>query len=123
MPASRRLNNARRLLDRRRALRAELTPAEAALWRALKRSSLRGGKFRRQHGIGPYIVDFYCAAERLVVELDGTAHDSDRSASQDQVRERYLQSLGLTVVRLENRYVLEDPEAVLAYIGQHFTDR
>ncbi|MGH8661110.1 MAG: endonuclease domain-containing protein [Burkholderiales bacterium] len=114
------MNNARQSLVCRRALRAELTPAEAALWRMLQRSSLRGRKFRRQHGIGPYIVDFYCAAERLVVELDGTAHDSERSASLDRVRERYLLSLGLTVVRLENRYVFEDPEAVLVYISQHF---
>jgi very-short-patch-repair endonuclease len=120
MPTSRRLNNSRQLLTRRRELRADLTPAEAALWRALKHSSLHGRKFRRQQGIGPYIVDFYCAAERLVVELDGAAHDSERSATRDQKRERYLQSLGLTVVRLKNHYVLENSEGVLAYISQHF---
>ena len=115
-----RLNNARRLLARRCSLRSDLTPAEAALWRALQRSGLKGRKFRRQQSIGPYIVDFYCAAERLVIELDGAAHDSERSAVHDDARDQFLQSLGLTVVRLENRNVLEDPDGVLAYIGQHF---
>jgi len=120
MPPPQRLNNARRLLGRRRALRADLTPAEAALWRALQDSSLDGRKFRRQQSIGPYIVDFYCAVERLVIELDGAAHDSERSTNHDQARERFLRSLGLTVVRLENRHVIENPDGVLAFISQHF---
>ena len=120
MPAPHRLNNARQLLDRRRALRGDLTPSEAALWRALRRPGLSGRKFRRQQSIGPYIVDFYCAAEKLVIELDGAAHDSERAASQDETREQFLRSLGLTVIRLENRHVIEDPDAVLAYISQHF---
>ena len=120
MPTSRRLNNAHWLLDRRRALRAELTPAEATLWRALKHSSLKGRKFRRQQSLGPYIVDFYSATEQLVIELDGAAHDSERSARRDEAREWFLRSLGLTLVRLENRDVMENPEGVLAYISQHF---
>ena len=120
MATSQRLNNAHRLLDRRRALRGDLTLAEAALWRMLRRSSLNSRKFRRQQSIGPYIVDFYCASEKLVIELEGAAHDSERIAGRDEVRERFLRSLGLTVVRLENRHVLENPEGVLAYISQHF---
>ena len=120
MPTLRRLNNARDLLGRRRALRADLTPAEATLWRALRRSSLYRRKFRRQQSIGPYVVDFYCAAERLVIELEGAAHDSERAASQDEARERFLRSLGLSVIRLENRHVMENPEGVLAYLSQHF---
>ena len=120
MRTTRRLNNSRLMLGRRRTLRAEMTPAEAALWRALQRSSLYGRKFRRQQSIGPYIVDFYCAAERLVIEHDGAAHDSECSASRDQAREGFLGSLGLTVVRLENRHVMKNPEGVLAYISRHF---
>jgi very-short-patch-repair endonuclease len=120
MPTLRRLNNARHLLDRRRALRADLTPAEAALWRALKRSKLNGRKFRRQQSLGPYIVDFYCAAERLIVELEGAAHDSEHSAKRDESREQFLRSQGFIVIRLENRHVMENPEGVLAYISQHF---
>ena len=122
MPTLRRLKNSRHLLDPRRTLRATLTPAEAALWRALRRLGLGGRKFRRQQSIGPYIVDFYCAAEKLVIELDGAAHDSERAASRDEAREQFLRSLGLSVIRLENRHVIEDPDAVLAYISQHFRD-
>jgi very-short-patch-repair endonuclease len=122
MSALRRLNNARALLGRRRALRANLTPAEAALWRMLRRSSANGRKFRRQQSIGPYIVDFYCAAERLIIELEGAAHDSEHSASRDESRERFLRSRGFTVIRLENRHVMENPEGVLAYISQHFRE-
>ena len=120
MRASRRLNNAGHLIGRRRTLRANLTPAEAVLWRALQRAQLRGRKFRRQQSIGPYIVDFYCPAERLIIELDGSAHDSERAAGYDQSRERYLRGIGLTVIRLENRHVIENLEGVLAYVDRHF---
>jgi very-short-patch-repair endonuclease len=120
MPASRRLNNASHLIGHRRALRGNLTPAETVLWKALQRTQLRGRKFRRQQSIGPYIVDFYCPAETLIVELEGSAHDSERSARYDEARERYLKVKGLTVIRLENRYVMENLEGVLAYIAQHF---
>jgi len=105
---------------RRRALRANLTPAEAALWRLLQRSQLQGRKFRRQHSIGPYIVDVYCPSERLVLELDGSAHDRDQAAARDLNRERFLVSAGLTVLRLENRQVFENPEGVLKLIRQQF---
>ena len=90
------------------------------MWRALRRSSLYSRKFRRQQSIGPYIVDFYCATERLVIELEGAAHNSERAVGQDEVREQFLRSLGLSVIRLENRHVIEDPDAVLAYISQYF---
>jgi very-short-patch-repair endonuclease len=88
----------------------------------LRRSSANGRKFRRQQSIGPYIVDFYCAAERLIIELEGAAHDSEHSASRDESRERFLRSRGFTVIRLENRHVMENPEGVLAYISQHFRE-
>jgi len=122
MSSSRRLNNARRLIDRRRALCSNLTPADAVLWHALKSSTLHGRKFRRQQSIGAYIVDFYCPAEKLIVELEGAAHDSERAAAYDAWRERYLRRMELTVIRLENRHVMENLEGVLAYIAQHFRD-
>jgi very-short-patch-repair endonuclease len=120
MPTLRRLNNSHHLLDRRRALRTDLTPAEATLWRALQSSGLDRRKFRRQQSIGPYIVDFYCAAERLVIELEGAAHDCERSARYDMAREQFLRAMGLTVIRLENCHVMENLEGVLAYISQCF---
>jgi very-short-patch-repair endonuclease len=112
--------NKRSLEDRRRKLRGNLTPAEATLWRLLQRSRLQGRKFRRQHSIGPYIVDFYCAEERLIVELEGSAHDSEQSAERDDSRERFLSNAGLAILRLENRHVFENPDDVLELIKQHF---
>ena len=106
--------------ERRKTLRASLTPAEAALWRVLQRSQLQGRKFRRQHSIGPYVVDFYCPKERLVIELEGSAHDSEKAAVVDDARERFLSAAGQTVLRLENKYVLENPEGVLDLMRQHF---
>jgi len=86
----------------------------------LQRSQISGRKFRRQQSIGPYIVDFYCPNERLVIELEGAAHDSERAAASDEARERFLNGTGLTVLRLENRYIFENPEGVLESIRQHF---
>jgi very-short-patch-repair endonuclease len=111
-----------RLAERRRGLRSNLTPAEATLWRLLQRSQLKGRKFRRQHGIGPYVVDFYCPSERLVIELEGSAHDSDPAATRDRDRERFLANAGLTVLRLENRNVFENPEGVLEWIALQFRE-
>jgi very-short-patch-repair endonuclease len=115
-----RFHNHPSLGERRRTLRASLTPAEAALWRILQRSQLEGRKFRRQHSIGPFIVDFYCPKERLVVELEGSAHDSEHTAIRDEAREQFLSAVGLTVLRVENRHVFENPEGVLELIRQHF---
>jgi very-short-patch-repair endonuclease len=120
MKQSQRLNNPRQTMARRRGLRSSLTPAEAVLWQALQHSKLLGRKFRRQQGIGPYIIDFYCPAERLAIELDGASHDSERAAATDKARDRYLDLLGITVVRLENRHVLKNLDGVLAYVRQHF---
>ena len=108
------------LEERRKTLRANLTPAEAALWRLLQRSQLQGRKFRRQHSIGRYVVDFYCPSERLILELEGSAHDSQFAAARDANRERFLTSAGLTVLRLENRHVFEDPDDVLEMIRRQF---
>jgi very-short-patch-repair endonuclease len=104
----------------RRELRAQLTSAEAALWKHLQRSQLDGRKFRRQHGVGPYVLDFYCPRERLAVELDGAAHDHEAAQSRDQIRERFLTQTGIKVLRFENRDVIENLEGVLVEIRRHF---
>ena len=68
------LNNLPKLKMFRKELRNHLTPAEAKLWDSLKKSQLDGRKFRRQHSVGPFILDFYCPAEHLAIELDGQVH-------------------------------------------------
>jgi len=111
-----RIHNLQPLKPRRKELRATMTPAEIRLWQALKHSQLENLKFRRQHSIGPFIADFYCPVAKLVIELDGSAHDSESAQQQDRERTAYLASLGLQVVRFENREVMENLEGVLAEI-------
>jgi very-short-patch-repair endonuclease len=86
----------------------------------LQNSKLQGRKFRRQHGVGPYIPDFYCPAEKLAVELDGAAHDHETAFSRDEARTEYLREIGIRVRRFENRYVMENLEGVLAEIAGNF---
>jgi very-short-patch-repair endonuclease len=101
-------------------LRAALTPAEIRLWQALKKSQLARRKFRRQHSMGAYVLDFYCPAESLAVELDGSAHDTAAANERDERRDAFLASLGIEVLRFENRSVLENLEGVLAEISARF---
>jgi very-short-patch-repair endonuclease len=95
-------------------LRKEQTPAEQALWRHLKGNRLGGLHFRRQQIIDGYIVDFYCHAAALVVEVDGDVHAYMRD--EDAARQRVLERRGLQVLRVTNAEVARDPRAVLDYI-------
>jgi very-short-patch-repair endonuclease len=104
------------LTARARALRRDAVPAERALWLLLKRDQLCGLRFRRQHVIGHYIVDFYCPARRLVIEIDGRSHDAQRFGY-DQAREAYLRDRGYTVLRFPDLLVLRDPVAVVRAIA------
>ena len=101
---------------RRKELRGNLTPAEAFLWKHLKNSQLNGKKFRRQHSIGPYIVDFFCPECRLAVELDGAGHMTEIGADLDTERSEFLKRFNVTVIRFENKRVFENVEAVLEEI-------
>ena len=87
----------------RKSLRNNLTPAEATLWRALRGKGAGGWKFRRQQGIGPFILDFYCPELRLCIELDGSVHDY--SYEYDQRRTAFLAAQGIRVVRFRNEQV------------------
>ena len=104
----------------RQRLRSALTPAEIRLWQALKGKQLAGRKFRRQHSIGLYVLDFFCPAESIAVELDGSAHDSAAANQHDERRDAFLASLGIEVLRFENRHVMENLEGVLAEISLRF---
>jgi len=95
-------------LERGRALRTQSTDAERALWRMLRGRQLDGLKFRRQHPIPPYTVDFFCAAANLVVELDGSQH----SNAADAARTSFLESKGFQVLSFWNNEVLTQIEAV-----------
>jgi very-short-patch-repair endonuclease len=84
------------------------------LWELLRDRRLSGAKFRRQHPIGPFVADFFCADARLVVEADGAPHRHQRQ--RDAARDLWLESLGLTVLRFFNRDILEHMDEVLRRI-------
>lgn len=100
-------------LEFRRALRREATSAERLMWKLLRGRRFDGAKFRRQHSIGPYVADFYCAEHRLVVELDGHQHQFATERRHDSTRDAYLRTLGLTVLRFTNFDLFHDARKVV----------
>jgi very-short-patch-repair endonuclease len=115
------IHNRQPLKPRRKELRSSLAPAEAALWKSLQRSQVNGKKFRRQHSVGNYVLDFYCPECRLAVELDGQGHFNSMTSEYDYRRTEYLKTLGIRVLRFENRLVFENLEGVLHMIRDHLT--
>lgn len=113
----RRLHNLRALRSRRRALRSGMTPAERRLWKQIRRRQLDGWRWRRQYSVGAYVLDFFCPAARLAVELDGVVHEDPARAAYDSERERWLwEAEGIRVIRFENREVMERVEVVVEAI-------
>lgn len=97
------VHNNKQFLNRRRELRRNSTAEEAILWEELRESKL-GYRFRRQHSIGGYILDFYCFKERLIIEIDGDSHNRD----DDEVRDKYFSDLGYKTLRFKNSEVKSD---------------
>ncbi len=114
------LHNKIQLKARRQELRKNLTPAEAFLWKHLKAKQFYGKRFTKQHSIGNYIVDFYCASEKLVIELDGEVHNNTKAESYDDIRTDYLRALGYLVIRFENKMMFDNLQSVLQEISSHF---
>ncbi|MFT5864006.1 MAG: very-short-patch-repair endonuclease [Flavobacteriales bacterium] len=104
----------------RRKLRNKATSAEAFLWIYLKEKKLAGRKFRRQHGIGPFIVDFFCHSEKLIIELDGQPHLDPLAEEKDEKRTAYLNKKGFRVMRFENKMVFDLLPSVIEDIQDHF---
>ncbi len=98
-----------------RALRKQMTPAERALWQRLRRKQLDGWRFRRQHPVGNFVVDFFCAKARLAVEVDGPIHFEQQEY--DEERTQLLEDLkNYRVLRFTNEQVISDIEGVLEEI-------
>ncbi len=110
----RRIRTTSAIQQRAKELRQQMTPAEEKLWQRLRAHRLGGLKFRRQHPLGPFIADFYCAERRLVVELDGGIHA--QRVGHDQARTEKFEAYGYRVIRFRNAEVEQDIEAVLAKI-------
>ncbi|HLY78900.1 MAG TPA: DUF559 domain-containing protein [Caulobacteraceae bacterium] len=102
------MRSARDNHQRAKSLRQSMSPPEVLLWTRLRLLRGEGPTFRRQHPIGPYIADFYCAAAKLVVEVDGAHHTEDDQIARDEARTAYLERLGCHVVRVPGGDVLRN---------------
>ncbi|MCW3170541.1 endonuclease domain-containing protein [Chryseobacterium sp. 09-1422] len=99
-----------------KALRKDETQAEKILWAKLRNNQLKGYKFRRQHPIGLYIVDFYCHQLKLVIEIDGDYHNIQEQIEKDKERTQNLETDGLQLIRFTNKDVMENLEKIISEI-------
>lgn len=106
------LHNKHYLIERRRDLRQRSTSAEHVFWKLVRNRKLNGLKFKRQHSIGNYIVDFYCASKNLIVELDGEIHETEAQNIKDGIRDKYLKEMNFIVLRFKNEEIYESMESV-----------
>lgn len=101
------------IIARAKELRSKMTTAESCFWSLVSNNRLRGYKFRRQHPIAGYIVDFYCHELRLAIEIDGGIHLEKEVMQYDEIREHDLTLLGIKVLRFTNEQVQNESEQVL----------
>ncbi len=106
----------RKLKEKARRLRTQMTDSERALWARLRRKQVQSVQFYRQKPIGNYIVDFYAPRAKIVVEVDGSQHMESEQAALDQQRDAFLASQGLRVLRFDSRQVLKEIEGVMEVI-------
>ncbi|HTO41253.1 MAG TPA: endonuclease domain-containing protein [Rhizomicrobium sp.] len=97
-------------------MRVKPTVAEQKLWAILRSKRAFGLRFRRQQPIGPYVVDFYCSAAKLIVELDGGQHGDDAGLVRDEARTRWLNARGYRVLRFWNGDFMQDPDSVFQLV-------
>ena len=114
-PSASMINGPAEALKRARKLRREMTTPERMLWQRM-RERPSGLKVRRQHPAGVYVLDFYCAAAKLAIEVDGWAHDSAAVRARDSSRSQYLRSQGVATLRVPARKILDDADVALARI-------
>ena len=94
--------------DRAKALRRDMSLPEVLLWKAIKGRQLNRLQFRKQHPIGPYVLDFYCDAEKLAIEVDGSSHSFGDRPARDERRDAWLKEQGIATLRIPASLILED---------------
>ena len=104
------------LTERARELRRCSNASERKIWYWLRHRYLGGHKFRRQHPVDNYVLDFYCSELKLCIEVDGQSHDTDETVLYDARRTRILNAYGVTVVRLRNEHIDEQPDGAWSLI-------
>ena len=106
-----------------RSLRTGMTPAEHVIWHRIRRKQIQDVQFYRQKPLLSFVVDFYCPAAKLVIEIDGGQHFEEEHRAKDQARDAALAGLGLYVLRFDNRQVLLETDAVLEVINMIVKER
>src|SRR5262249_9516226 len=107
--------------DRRRQLRNPSPAPEQLLWFALRNRQIEGKKFRRQHTVGRYVLDFYCAEAKLAIEIDGETHSSPTQGRYDDERTNFLSVQGIRVLRFSNQLIMRERASVLEAIRAALT--
>ena len=113
----------KKTVARARDLRRTMTLPEVLLWQHIRGRRLDGIRFRRQHPIGPHILDFFCEDARLAVEVDGESHSQAEAVEHDNRRTEWLNARGISVVRIPARYVLSELAAVVDHIQRQVRDQ
>ncbi|MBL7961948.1 DUF559 domain-containing protein [bacterium] len=104
--------------DKRRDLRNHATRSERLLWSQLKNKQVSGFKFRRQHGVGPYIIDFYCPEAKLAIEIDGSSHDSEEARKNDERRQVFIEEFNIRFLRFSDTELFENMNKVIEKIKE-----
>ena len=108
--------------EKRRKLRTNAPDAELVVWSNLRRKALLGHRFRRQYSVGPYVIDFYCPALKLAVEIDGDSHFQEGVQADDDARQAAIESLGIRFLRFTNDEVFNNLEFVLDEVSRAVTE-
>ena len=109
--------------EKRRRLRNAIPDAEVILWSRLKGRQLLGCKFRRQHSVGAFVIDFYSPEIRLAIELDGDSHFREGAREYDEQRTQFIERFGIGIVRILNSDVCDNLDGVLEMIGNEVLNR
>jgi len=109
--------------ERRRQLRQSMPATEVMLWTCLKGRRMLGCKFRRQYGVGTFMIDFYSVEIKLGIELDGESHFHDQAQEYDQKRQKFIESFGIKIIRFLNDDIYEGLDGVLQAIGREIVER
>ena len=104
--------------EKRRDLRNHATRSERLLWSQLKNNQVSGFKFRRQHGVGPYILDFYCPEAKLAIEIDGSSHDSEEARKNDERRQAFIEEFEIRFLRFSDTELFENMNRVIEKIKE-----
>ncbi len=104
--------------EKRRALRQTQPETEANLWQRLRGRQVLNHKFRRQYSVGEYILDFYCSALKLAIEVDGSSHDGEDAEEYDHIRQRTIEAFGIHFIRFKNAQVRSNPAVVIQSLAE-----